>query len=249
MKIPTVADRPIWAIAQGLVEEPLRGPFLPLPHLPPPSDWDGDGESLRRSIPHGAVYGPMTLAEAQEFASLLRLGTVTLCIIPSCGIQAMQLSTLAWRKVNEALGPRPQLPGMTYFPNCDGRNVSTGGILLIGNGPPFLDLQTADFAISSSPNIAFPVGLPDAKPLQHRRGEDLRHSHKWASPDFTTLDDLAPLAAFLGELTEKDWAAFRAAEIVREVQDQKEIKEVEAWWKAKREAEAIAPPTIRKRLP
>lgn len=53
-----------------------------------------------------------------------------------------------------------------------------------------------------------------------------------------TLEDIKPVAEFLRglNLTEKDRADFRAAEIVREAKDRQKTQEVDALWAARREA-------------
>lgn len=242
MKKSTVADAPIWAVVQELVEWPIRGPVLP-PEPSPRKEPFG-----LRNVLGGVAFGPMTLADAQEFFGTL-YGTATLCIVPAAGLQAIHLDGLALHRASEALNYR--LPGMVFYPNCDLRHLNTSGILLIGYGEPIPDIFTADISASSSPNTAFPVGDSGAKPIRHKRGETLRDNAKWMPPDITTLENLAPLAAFLADLnlTDKDRADFRIAEVLRKAQDQKDIQEVDAYWKARREADALAPHTSRKFLP
>lgn len=223
----TPIDAQIWALIQGKVFQPTACQLVP----PGPSRLaQGYG---RFDVLNGTAFGPLTYTGAQDFSDEM-FDYKTLCIIPSGGLQAIQMGGLALHKVNEEIGYL--LPGMTFFPE------DSGGILLIGYGEPFADIRTEDVTASCAPGIAFPIGRVWATPCRNRRGENLRDSLEWMPPDMTTLVNLAPLAAYLAglNLTARDQADFLTTELARKADEIRAIHENIAYWKAKDETEGCA---------
>lgn len=242
---PTHTDASIWALIQGQVFEPTSFQSVP----PPPVHFSG---AFRANISKGIAYGPMTYAKVRKFSQEL-CDYKTLCIVPCGGVQAVMLKGLAWRLASEAIKPKHQLPGMTFFPWSEDYSGSDGisRILLIGYGEPFEDINTEDITASCNPDIALPVGRVWAKPCRNMRGENLRESLEWTPPDMKTLEDLAPLVAYLAELnlTENAQADFKAAEIVHIAENMREIREIMSYEKNMPKTDVRATQTTRKMLP
>ena len=226
-----------WVLIQGRVFKPT----LCQPVPPPPID-HGIGTiagMIGRDVPDGTAYGPMTKGEALCFSSALH-GYSTLCIMPGDGLQVVMLEGLAWHKANEAIGY--QLPGMTFFPWNEDKSDSDGvsRIALIGYGESFADLLTEDATASCAPGIVFPVGRAYARPVRNRRSDerDINHERDWIAPDVKTLEEIAPVVECVRtlNLTDKDRADFRAAEILDAEEDNRLIRENMAWWAAKHAA-------------
>ncbi len=241
----THTDASIWALIQGQIFEPIS--FRPVP--PPPVHFSG---AFRSNISNGTAYGPMTYAKVRKFSHEL-CDYKTLCIVPYGGVQAVMLKGLAWRLACESFEQKYLLPGMTFFPWSEDCFNSDGisRILLIGYGEPFEEIHTKDITASCKPDIALPVGRVWAKPCRNIRGENLRESLEWTPPDMTTLEDLAPLVAYLAglSLTEQNQVDFKAAEIVNIAENMREVREIMSYEKNMPKTDVRATQTTRKMLP